>query len=123
MNKFSFKMKDRTKLVVERVATNSCTLTVSGKEDTVFRFSKKRAADLVLHMQTVITKGSADKFIFKKSAKAPAGSFDLSQPTTCVEAYVLTIYKDDNKLFFDAGIPKKQVKKMIKVMKEVYGVE
>lgn len=31
MNKFSFKMKDRMKIVVEKVANNSFTLTVSGK--------------------------------------------------------------------------------------------
>lgn len=123
MNKFSFKMKDRMKLVVERVSTNSCTLTVSGKEDVTFRFSKKRAGDLVKHLHNVLTYGTSEKVEFKKSAKAPAGSFDLTQPEISVEEFCLIIYRDDTKLFFEDGLSRKQVKKMIKVMREVYGVE
>lgn len=123
MNKFSFKMKDRMKIVVEKVANNSFTLTVSGKEDVTFRFSKKRAAELVKHFQSVVTFGTAEKFEFRKSVKAPAGNLSLTQPTNCVESYCLTIYKDTTKIFQEVGMSKKQVKKMIKVMREVYGVE
>lgn len=123
MNKFSFKMSDRKKLVVERVATNSCTLTVSGKTDTTFRFSKKRAAGLLSHMQSVLTYGTADKFMFNRTVKAPAGSFDLTQPTPMVDAYFLTIFEDKTKILQESGMPRKQVKKMIKVMREVYDVE
>lgn len=128
MNKFSFKMKDRIKLVVERVATNSCTLTVSGKDEVVFRFSKKRAASLVSSLHSAITYGVAKEFDFRKTVKAPAGSFVLHQPTACVDAYQLIICEDYSKdksreLISESGLSKKQVKKMIKVMKEVYGIE
>lgn len=123
MEKFSFKMKDRMKIVVEKNSPNSCSLTVSGKSSITFSFSKKRAAELVQKMQSVITYGVGDKFVFRKTLKSPAGSFDLSQPTTCVDSYYLVIFEGDRKIFCEGGLTKKSVKKMIKVMKEVFGVE
>ena len=123
MNKFTFKMKDRMKLVVERPATTSCTFTVSGKKDTTFRFSKKRAAELVNSLASTITYGTSSPFLFKKTLKSPAGSVVLTQPTTMVDAYELLVKEGNLIIFVENGISKKQVKKMIKIMKEVYGVE
>ena len=123
MNKFTFKMKDRMKLVVERPATNSCTFTVSGKKDITFRFSKKRAAELVNSLASTITYGTSSPFLFKKTLKSPAGSVVLTQPTTMVDAYELLVKEGNLIIFVEGGISKKQVKKMIKTMKEVYGVE
>ena len=125
MNKFTFKMKDRMKLVVERPATNSCTFTVSGKKDTTFRFSKKRAAELVNSLSSTITYGTSSPFLFKKTLKSPAGSIVvvLTQPTTMVDAYELLVKEGNLIIFVENGISKKQVKKMIKTIKEVYGVE
>ena len=122
MNKFTFKMKDRMKLVVERPATNSCTFTVSGKKDTTFRFSKKRAAELVNSLASTITYGTSSPFLFKKTLKSPAGSVVLTQPTM-VDAYELLVKEGNLIIFVENGISKKQVKKMIKTMKEVYGIE
>ena len=123
MNKFTFKMKDRMKLVVERPATNSCTFTVSGKKDTTFRFSKKRAAELVNSLASTITYGTSSPFLFKKTLKSPAGSVVLTRPTTMVDAYELLVKEGNLIIFVENGISKKQVKKMIKTMKEVYGIE
>ena len=123
MNKFTFKMKDRMKLVVERPATNSCTFTVSGKKDTTFRFSKKRAAELVNSLASTITYGTSSPFLFKKTLKSPAVSVVLTQPTTMVDAYELLVKEGNLIIFVENGISKKQVKKMIKTMKEVYGIE
>lgn len=123
MNKFTFKMKDRMKLVVERPATNSCTFTVSGKKDVTFRFSKKRAAELVNSLVSTITYGTSSPFLFKKTLKSPAGSVVLTQHTTMVDAYELLVKEGNLIIFVENGISKKQVKKMIKTMKEVYGVE
>ena len=123
MNKFTFKMKDRMKLVVERPATNSCTFAVSGKKDITFRFSKKRAAELVNSLASTITYGTSSPFLFKKTLKSPAGSVVLTQPTTMVDAYELLVKEGNLIIFVENGISKKQVKKMIKTMKEVYGVE
>ena len=123
MNKFTFKMKDRMKLVVERPATNSCTFTVSGKKDITFRFSKKRAAELVNSLASTITYGTSSPFLFKKTLKSPAGNIVLTQPTTMVDAYELLVKEGNLIIFVENGISKKQVKKMIKTMKEVYGVE
>ena len=123
MNKFTFKMKDRMKLVVERPATNSCTFTVSGKKDTTFRFSKKRAAELVNSLASTITYGTSSPFLFKKTLKSPAGGVVLTQPTTMVDAYELLVKEGNLIIFVENGISKKQVKKMIKTMKEVYGIE
>lgn len=123
MNKFTFKMKDRMRLVVERPATNSCTFTVSGKEDVTFRFSKKRAAELVNSLVSTITYGTSSPFLFKKTLKSPAGSVVLTQPTTAVDAYELLVKEGNMIIFVEGGISKKQVKKMIKTMKEVYGIE
>ena len=125
MNKFTFKMKDRMKLVVERPATNSCTFTVSGKKDITFHFSKKHAAELVNSLASTITYGTSSPFLFKKTLKSPAGSIVvvLTQPTTMVDAYELLVKEGNLIIFVENGISKKQVKKMIKIMKEVYGVE
>lgn len=124
MNKFTFKMKDRMKLVIEKNYANSCTLTISGKEDTVFHFGKKRAADLVNYLNgtivATVTYGISEKFLFRKTAKAPAGGLSLIH--TDVDSYRLVIYKDNIKIFTEDGLAKKQVKKIIKVMKEVYEV-
>ena len=123
MNKFTFKMKDRMKLVVERPATNSCTFTISGKDDITFRFSKKRAAELVNSLASTITYGTSSPFLFKKTLKSPAGSIVLTQPITMVDAYELLVKEGNLIVFVENGISKKQVKKMIKTMKEVYGIE
>ena len=125
MNKFTFKMKDRMKLVVERPATNSCTFTVSGKKDITFRFSKKRATELVNSLASTITYGTSSPFLFKKTLKSPAGSIVvvLTQPTTMVDAYELLVKEGNLIIFVENGISKKQVKKMVKTMKEVYGIE
>lgn len=127
MNKFTFKMKDRMKLVIERPAANSCVLIVSGKKDIRFSFSKKRAAELISCLQGTITYGIEKDFTFRKTLKSPAGKIVLTHPTTLVDSYTLAVTEDmkSNKfleVFNETDIPKKQIKKMIKVMKEVYGI-
>lgn len=123
MDKFSFKMKDRMKLVVERHTANSCTLTVSGKHDTTFSFSKKRAAELIECLTSTLTYGTEKEFQFRKTLKSPAGNITLYQPTTTVEAYRLVILCGTKTVFNEDDIAKKHIKKMVKVMREVYGIE
>lgn len=127
MDKFTFKMSDRKKLVIEKLAVNSCTLEVSGKDSVVFRFSKKRAGDLVKCFTGVLTYGVKKDFDFRKTIKAPAGYLEVEQPTTMVDSYSLVVcmeHKNKNiELLCETGLSRKQVKKIIKVMKEVYGVE
>lgn len=127
MDKFTFKMSDRKKLVIEKLAVNSCTLEVAGKDSVVFRFSKKRAGDLVKCFTGVLTYGVKKSFDFHKTVKAPAGYLELEQPTTMVDSYSLVVcveQKNKNvELLSEIGLSRKQMKKIIKVMKEVYGVE
>lgn len=127
MNKFTFKMSDRKKLVVEKLAVNSCTLEVSGKDSVVFRFSKKRAEELVKCITSTLTYGIKQEFDFRKTTKAPAGYFEIEQPTTMVDSYSLVVCEEQKnrnvELLYERGISKKQMKKIVKVMKEVYGVE
>ena len=127
MDKFTFKMSDRKKLVIEKVAANTMTLEVSGKDSVVFRFSKKRAGDLVKCFTGVLTYGVKKDFDFRKTVKAPAGYLEVEQPTTMVDSYSLVIcveHKNRNvELLYETGISRKKMKKIIKVRKEVYGVE
>lgn len=127
MDKFTFKMSDRKKLVIEKLAVNSCTLEVAGKDSVVFRFSKKRAGDLVKCFTGVLTYGVKKEFDFRKTVKAPAGYLEVEQPTVMVDSYSLVICEEQKnrnvELLSETGLSRKQVKKIIKVMKEVYGVE
>ena len=122
MNKFTFKMKDRMKLVVERPATNSCTVTVSGKTDTTFRFSKKRAAELVDSLKWSSI-GIDSSFSFKKTLKAPSGRISLQECVYKKGFYELSVEEKGVLIFCEGSLSKKWVKKLINTMKEVYGVE
>lgn len=123
MGKFTFKMKDRMKIVIDRPAVNSCTLTISGKNDTVFSFSKRRAGELTDKVISVLTYGTPATFRFRKTVKSPAGYIVIEQPTTCVDAYSITVCEDEKQIFFENSIPRKTLKKMMKTMREVWGIE
>lgn len=128
MDKFSIKMKDRKCLVLEKIAANSYTLTVTGKEDTTFTFSKKRAAKLCSTIKDGYTFGTEIPFDFNKTSKSPAGCFTISQPSACVDSYRILIREKDISgsyitVFDESGISRKLLKKMVKVMKDVYGIK
>lgn len=123
MDKFSFSFCSlRKKLIIERLSPLSLSVTVQGKEDTEFHFGKKRAEELVLKLHDTITTGKACDFHFNKTKTSIEGWLLLEKTSPNKEEYHLTI-ESDNKVFLDEEkLPKKQIKKIIKVMKEVYRV-
>lgn len=123
MDKYTFSFSNlRNRLVIERFSPLSLSVTVRGKEDTEFHFSKKRAEELVLKLHDTITTGKVCSFHFNKTQTSIGGWLQLERPSPNKEEYHLTI-GGETKVFLEVlGISRKQIKKIIKVMKEVYKI-
>lgn len=116
--KDTLKMENRMKLVFEKNGNNSFALVVSGKSDTDFHFSKKRAGELVACIRTSMT-GVTQKFIFNKSISSSAGQIVVA-PVDDNTFKVIINTKDSDKAVFNQVVNRKTLKKICSRMEVMY---
>lgn len=121
MEKFTFKLDNRMKLVAEKISPRINLFTVKGKKDYVFRLNSKKTKELVQVFVSVSTYGLEDKRCdLTKSEHNEGGVLHFSDLQN--GEYHLVVYCDYKKIL-DTKFNKKFLKKLYKTMKEVYEIE
>jgi hypothetical protein len=121
MGKFTFRLKDRMKLTVEKVSPRVCLFIVSGKHTHTFRITSKRAKELVKVFTDVSTFGYEDMRVdLTGSDDTKNGVLHFGDMQN--GDYHLLVFSDTKKIL-DTTFNKKFLKKMYRTMKEVYEIE
>ena len=118
MSKFTFRLKDRMKLTVEKVSPRVCLFTVSGKHTYTFRVSNKKAKEVVYSLEDCIIFGRSKTIVLD-------GNMNTGEIMILCESdneYQL-IVTCGNKKVLDSTFNKKSLKKVYKTMKEVFEIE
>lgn len=119
MGKFTFKMKDRMKVTVEKISPRVCLFSVRGKVENSFRISSKRARELVGIFTDVCSNGGHRRIDLNGSDTSRGGVLHISEENG---EYHLLIFSDTKRVL-DTTFNKKFLKKMYRTMKEVYEIE
>ena len=117
-NKFTFRLKDRMKLTVEKVSPRVCLFTVSGKHTYTFRVSSKKAKEVVYSLGDCIIFGRN----YNVSLDGNMNTGELSIYWLNSNEYQLIITCETKKVL-DFTFNNKFMKKMYKTMKEVFEIE
>ena len=121
-NKFTFRLKDRMKLTVEKVSPRVCLFTVSGKHTYTFRVSSKKAKEVACGLEDCLE----DCIIFGRSkiilldGNMNTGEMMISCDNDNEYQLIITC---ENKKVLDYVFNKKSLKKVYKTMKEVFEIE
>ena len=122
MSKFTFRLKDRMKLTVEKVSPRVCLFIVSGKHTYTFRVSSKKAKEVVCGLEDCLE----DCIIFGRSkiilldGNMNTGEMMISCDNDNEYQLIITC---ENKKVLDYVFNKKSLKKVYKTMKEVFEIE
>ena len=118
MSKFTFRLKDRIKLTVEKVSPRVCLFTVSGKHTYTFRVSSKKAKEVVCGLEDCIIFGRSKTIVLDGNMNT--GEIMISCDSDNEYQLVITC---ENKKVLDYIFNKKSLKKVYKTMKEVFEIE
>lgn len=117
MDKFTFRLKDRMKLTVEKVSPRVCLFTVSGKHTYTYRISSKKAREVVSALESCSIYG-LDKTV-ELTGSMNTGEMMVSCENDNEYRLIVTC----GKKVLDTSFNKKLLKKIYKTMKEVYEIE
>lgn len=120
MNKFTFRLKDRMKLTVEKVSPRVCLFVVSGKNTYTFRISSKKAKEVVSAFKTV---GSIPDIVVRVDLDGNMSTGVLRLHYITDNEYDLLVFCDGGRKILDTTFNKKFLKKMYKTMEEVFEIE
>lgn len=118
MNKFTFRLKDRMKLAVEKVSPRVCLFTVSGKHTYTFRVSSKKAKEVMYGLEDCIIFGRSKTIVLDGNMNT--GEMVISCDNDNEYQLIITC---ENRKVLDCFFNKKSLKKMYKTMKEVFEIE
>lgn len=119
MGKFTFRLKDRMKITVDKCSPRVCLFVVSGKTTHTFRITSKRARELVSDFVEVCFNGGNQRRDLNGSDTTRDGVLRISEQGN---EYHLVVFSDTKKIL-DTTFNKKFLKKMYRTMKEVYEIE
>lgn len=115
MNKFTFKLKDRMKLTVEKVSPRVCLITVSGKHTHSYKVTSKGARDIVNGLKLTCSEPTfISKFQIGEEAYFSVRGVD--------EDFNLKV-TEGKKVILNTTFNKKFLKKMYRTMREVFEIE
>ena len=118
MSKFTFRLKDRMKLTVEKVSPRVCLFIVSGKHTYTFRVSSKKAKEVVCGLEDCIVFGRSKTIVLDGNMNI--GEMVISCDSDNEYQLVITC---ENKKVLDYIFNKKSLRKVYKTMKEVFEIE
>lgn len=118
MGKFTFRLKDRMKLTVEKVSPRVCLFTVSGKHTYTFRMSSKKAKEVVHSLGDCIIFGR--NYTVSLDGNMNTGEMMISCDNDNEYQLIITC---ENRKVLDFIFNKKSLKKVYKTMKEVFEIE
>ena len=118
MSKFTFRLKDRMKLTVEKVSPRVCLFTVSGKHTYTFRVSSKKAKEVVYSLEDCIIFGRSKTIVLDGNMNT--GEMVISCDNDNEYQLIITC---ETKKVLDVTFNNKFMKKMYKTIKEVLEIE